>query len=226
MSSFVPKTVMAVLVTLIALAVEVNPASAQTTATGTGTANSSSNSGAIAVGGAGSASAGASGGSASLVYNVPGTTNSTIRYRSSGSLKTVPNAIAPGLGAAGVETCYGPGVAAGVAGVGFGASFGMGQFDQDCNARLYSRTLYAMGQKTAALQLLINESSMVQRAYGVGRGGAAVAGDGRLVYGDQPLPAGYVRAGSMAPGTRSRGAMFSGCQKWSGGGVGVGHCLY
>lgn len=200
------KTLLVAAFGLVAAAV-CSPASAQT-ATGTGNANSSSSSGAVAIGGGGG-SASASGGDARIIFNTPGSTES--RVRQTGSLRTTGSAIAPGLGAAGVETCYGPGVSGGVGFVGGAVSFGMGQFDQDCNARLYSRTLYAMGQKNAALQLLVNESPMVQRAYGVGRGGAAVTNRG-IVYGDQ--------------GTASRGSMFSGCRKWSGGATGVGSCLY
>lgn len=83
----------------------------------------------------------------------------------------------------------------------------MGQFDQDCNARLYSRTLYAMGHKEAALQLLINESQIVQRAFGVGAGGAAVTSRG-LVYAGQGAQRG------PAP-----------CTKWRNDVVGL-QCLY
>lgn len=187
----------------------VSPALAQTTATGTGTANSSSSSGAVAIGGGGG-SAQAGGGSASVVFNTPGSTNSTSRLRQSGSLRTVPNAIAPGLGSAGIETCYGPGVSGGASGVGFGLSFGMGQFDNDCNARLYSRTLFAMGYKQQAINLLVNESGMVQRAFGYGGQAAGV------VY----APRAGVRA---AP---ARLAAGGGCTKWSGGSPGAGVCVY
>lgn len=193
----------------LAIAMLAAPSVRAQTATGTGTANSSSSSGAVAI-------VGPTATSSQIIFNGGGNTNS--RVRQSGSLKTTPNAIAPGLGAAGVETCYGPGVSGGLSVTGFGASFGVGQFDQDCNARLYSRTLFAMGHKNAALQLLINESGMVQRAFGVGAGGAAVTNRG-IVYAE----------GMDAPGargTRSRAAIYSGCRKWSGGATGVGSCLY
>lgn len=183
------------------------------TATGTGTANSSSTSGAIAVGGGGG-TAQAGGGNAKIIFNNPGSTtsNNTSRIRQSGSLKTTPNAIAPGLGSAGIETCYGPGVSGGVSVTGFGASFGAGQFDTDCNARLYSRTLFAMGYKQQAINLLVNESGMVQRAFGLGQ-------QARPVYGAAPrvMSSGYVNNGGYVDN--------GGCKKWAGGNVG-GQCLY
>jgi hypothetical protein len=195
-----------------------------TTATGTGTANSNSQSGAIAISGGGQGGGGgraqATGGSAKIIFNTPGSTTSrvitsgdtTSRIRQSGSLRTVPGVVAPGLGAAGVETCYGPGVSGGIAVTGFGASFGAGQFDQDCNARLFSRTLYAMGYKQQAIQLLVNQSPMVASAFGLGQQGGQPSGS----------PVTYGRPNAAIRPMASNG----GCKKWSGGAVGVGSCLY
>jgi hypothetical protein len=180
------------------------PALAQT-ATGTGTANSSSQAGAIAIGGGG----GRSSSNSSVIFNTPAqqTINSNTRFRESGSLKTTPNAIAPGLGSAAVETCYGPGVSGGVSVTGFGASFGAGQWDVDCNVRLYSRTLFAMGYKRQAVQMLVNESPIVQRAFGLGN--------------PQTVAVGYARPVSGGPVVVSGG----GCTKWRGDVVGS-LCLY
>jgi hypothetical protein len=135
-------------------------ANAQTTATGTGTANSSSNSGAVAVGGSGSAQAG--GGSVTITNNGGGTS----RIRQTGSLRTTPNAIAPGLGSAAIETCYGPGITAGVAVTGFGISGGAGQYDNECNLRLWARTLYAMGQREL-VGAVLSQSPTINRAMGI-----------------------------------------------------------
>jgi hypothetical protein len=115
------------------------------------------------------------------------------------------------LGSAGIETCYGPGVSGGLSVTGFGASFGAGQFDNDCNARLYSRTLFAMGYKQQAISLLVNESPMVQRAFGYNGGGVATQNSAQARPGVRAAPA--------------RVASNSGCSKWAGGNVG-GQCLY
>lgn len=205
------KTSLVALTAVLFLSPVAAMAGSNNTATGTGTANSSSTSGAIAIGGGGG-KATATGGNAQVIFNTPGQTssNNTSRIRQSGSLKTTPNAIAPGLGSAGIETCYGPGVSGGVSVTGFGASFGAGQFDNDCNARLYSRTLFAMGYKQQAINLLVNESGMVQRAFGVGQQQPA--------YGPAPR---IVSSGGNGPRVAT-----GGCTKWSGGSPGAGVCVY
>lgn len=179
---------------------------------------SSSQSGAVAIGGAGgssnaSATGGlATGGNSSIVFNNPGETRSTntTNLRTSGTttVKNVPNAFAPGLAAAGIESCNSS-MSGGASAVGWGISLGGPVEDKGCSARLFSRTLFAMGYKEAALQLLINESPMVQRAFGVGANGAAVTPRG-LVYG----------------GGGARVAGGGECGRWSGGATGVGSCLW
>jgi hypothetical protein len=181
------------------------PALAQTTATGTGTANSSSSSGAVAIGGSGSATA--NGGS--VTFNSPGSVSS--RVRQSGRLATTPSAIAPGLGAAGVETCYGPGVSAGLSVTGFGAAFGMGQYDSSCNRRLNARTLWAFGAKRIALRIMANEPEVQQ----------AMAEDGMITL--QPGDVGY-RGRPVAAGRRAV-ADNGGCVKWKNDVIGL-QCLY
>jgi hypothetical protein len=198
-------TALAVLATL-ALA---SGAMAQT-ATGTGTANSSSSSGAVAIGGAGSAQAG--GGSVHITNNGGGTS----RIRQSGSLKTVPGVAPPGLGAAGVETCSTPGMSAGASVVGFGGAFSAGGNDPECNLRLWARTVYAMGQRDLAGAIMA-QSPTITRAMEILD--SQRQPDGRVVYG-APV------RGSFAQGTASRGALYSGCKRWSGNAVGVGSCLY
>src|SRR4051812_46085965 len=182
----------ALLITASLLLAVISPAAAQT-ATATGNANSSSQSGAIAIGGSGSARA--TGGNSSIIFNSPGSTRSDTRIRQSGSLRTTPSVGGVGLGAAGVETCFGPGMGGGLAVTGFGANFAVATFDHDCNARLYSRTLFAMGYKRQSIQLLVNESPIVARAFGVGQEGAPVAYSGRQ-------------------GARSAAG---GCSNWAGG---------
>lgn len=70
--------------------------------------------------------------------------------------RQTPSAIAPGLAAAGIETCAGS-ASFGASAPVFGISFGTTTVDKGCNLRLYSRTLYSMGYRTAATQLLCNE---------------------------------------------------------------------
>lgn len=139
------------------------PALAQTTntATGTGVSESSSQSGAVAIAGGGR------GGNSSLTINNPaetratvnqtisGTTTSNINSHLSGSqtVRNVPSMVAPGLAAAGLETCLGS-ASGTVSAVGFGIGGGSTYKDEDCTARLDSRTLFSMGLKSAAVARL------------------------------------------------------------------------
>jgi hypothetical protein len=151
---------------VVATCVLASPAMAQSsTATGVGVASSRSNSGAVAIGGGnatggtgGNATGGNStGGSASssltLNSNVPSI--QTVNTVASGSqtIKNVPTVFAPGLAAAGLETCLGS-VSAGVGVVGTGATFGTTIPDPGCAARLDARTLWSFGLKKAAIARL------------------------------------------------------------------------
>jgi hypothetical protein len=97
--------------------------------------------------------------------NLSGATTSNVNQHVSGSsrvenvvsgtqtLKNVPGTIAPGLTAAGLETCLGS-ASGGASVVGFGATFGTTVPDPGCQARLDARTLWAMGLKGAAVARL------------------------------------------------------------------------
>jgi hypothetical protein len=127
------------------------PSLAQT-ATGTGTAvsGSQSASGAVAVSGSGNNS------SSALTINnppQPSTTTQNVRTSGTSSIKTVPTAVSPALAAAGLETCLGS-ASGGVSALGFGVSGGSTMTDEGCQARLDSRTLWAMGLKGAAVARL------------------------------------------------------------------------
>jgi len=145
------------------LATGASPALAQsTTATGTGVGISESNSAAGAV-----AINRGNGGNNQLTINNPanttatvnstvsGTTTSNINSRVSGTqtIKSAPSMVAPGLTAAGLETCLGS-ASGTVSAVGFGIGGGSTYKDEDCTARLDSRTLFAMGLKAAAVARL------------------------------------------------------------------------
>jgi len=69
------------------------------------------------------------------------------------TIKNVPSIVAPGLGAAGLETCLGS-VSGGGAFVGTGFSFGTTIPDPACAARLDARTLWSFGLKKAAVARL------------------------------------------------------------------------
>jgi hypothetical protein len=130
------------------------------TATGVGISRSSSTAGAVAIGGGnatgGSATGGAGGtASSSLTVNSNVPSVQTINSVASGTqtIKNVPTVFAPGLAAAGLETCLGS-VSAGAGVVGTGATFGTTIPDPGCAARLDARTLWSFGLKKAAVARL------------------------------------------------------------------------
>jgi hypothetical protein len=114
------------------------PAWAQSS-TGVGVAGSKSNSQAI------SGQGGTGVGLATI------TTNSSVPADQ--TVKNVPSIGAPGLAAAGLETCLGS-VSGGGAFLGTGLSFGTTIPDPGCAARLDARTLWSMGLKKAAVARL------------------------------------------------------------------------
>jgi hypothetical protein len=118
------------------------PASAQSsTGSGVGIARSTSNSQAIS----------GQGGSARIISNSTVPADQTV--------KNVPSVFAPGLAAAGLETCLGS-VSGGGAIVGTGFSFGSSIPDPSCAARLDARTLWSMGLKKAAVARLCLNSDI------------------------------------------------------------------
>jgi len=125
------------LAAIVAMAAS-GPAWAQSsTATGTGVGIARSTSTSQAISG--------QGGTATI------TSNSTVPADQ--TVKNVPSVLAPGLAAAGLETCLGS-VSGGGAFVGTGFSFGTTIPDPGCAARLDARTLWSMGLKKAAVARL------------------------------------------------------------------------
>jgi len=132
------------------------------TATGVGVgvanANSASRSNAVAISGQGGR--GGQGGSAASTLTVnnaatPATTTANVNESLTGTstVRNVPAVFAPGLTAAGLETCLGS-VSAGASVVGVGATFGTTVPDAGCAARLDARTLWSMGLRRAAIARL------------------------------------------------------------------------
>ena len=131
------------LAAIVAMAAS-GPAWAQSsTATGTSVGIAKSTSGSQAISG--------QGGSATI------TTNSSVPADQ--TVKNVPSVFAPGLAAAGLETCLGS-VSGGGALVGTGFSFGTSIPDPSCAARLDARTLWSMGLKKAAVARLCLNSDI------------------------------------------------------------------
>src|ERR1700722_3486900 len=121
------------------------PAWAQSsTGTGVGVAKSTSTSQAIS--GQGGTGIGVGGNPSATI-----TSNSTVPADQ--TVKNVPSVVAPGLAAAGLETCLGS-VSGGGAVLGTGLSFGTTIPDPGCAARLDARTLWSMGLKKAAVARL------------------------------------------------------------------------
>ena len=159
-------SVIAILPTLLA-----TPALAQTagaaagansSSTGVGIGIGAANSRSTAISGQGGRAAAQANGNGNSASNLtinsaaqPTTTTANVNQNLTGTstIKNVPAVFAPGLSAAGLETCLGS-VSGGGAAVGFGASFGTTIPDPGCNARLDARTLWSFGLKKAALARL------------------------------------------------------------------------
>jgi hypothetical protein len=70
---------------------------------------------------------------------------------------TPPGIVAPGLAAAGIETCLGSS-SGGLSLMGGGFTFGSTKVDEGCTIRLLSRQLYAFGFHKAALALMCQDT--------------------------------------------------------------------
>lgn len=125
------------LAAIVAMAASGTAWAQSSTATGTGVGNARSTSTSQSISG--------QGGMATIISNSTVPANQTV--------KNVPSVFAPGLSAAGLETCLGS-VSGGGAFVGTGFSFGTTIPDPGCAARLDARTLWSMGLKKAAVARL------------------------------------------------------------------------
>jgi hypothetical protein len=75
---------------------------------------------------------------------------------STSHLITTPTVVAPGLAAAGVETCLGS-ASAGLSVMGGGLTFGSTMVDSGCTIRLLARQLFAFGFQKAAVALMCQD---------------------------------------------------------------------
>lgn len=80
---------------------------------------------------------------------------------------TTPTVVAPGLAAAGVETCLGS-ASGGLSAMGGGFTFGTTTVDEGCTIRLLARQLYAFGFQRAALALMCEDQHVVAAMYAAG----------------------------------------------------------
>jgi len=88
--------------------------------------------------------------------------------QNSTSTRQAPGAYAPGLAAAGIETCTSS-ASSGISGPGFGISFGSTGVDEGCDARLDARTLVGVGLNVAAIHRLCERPKMAIAMYNSGQ---------------------------------------------------------
>lgn len=86
---------------------------------------------------------------------------------STNHLITTPTVVAPGLAAAGVETCLGS-ASAGLSVMGGGLTFGSTMVDSGCTIRLLARQLFAFGFHNAALDLMCQDERVAVAMYAAG----------------------------------------------------------
>lgn len=127
------------------------PAALAQAGLGISTSGSSSNAG---------SSAGANN---NLTFNNP----ATVHNKQSGSVRTSVPGIAPNLVASAVGTCLGS-AGAGIGLTGVGLSFGSTYPDKNCDRRMYSASLLAVGQRNAATAILCKNLEVYQAFAAVG----------------------------------------------------------
>ena len=91
-----------------------------------------------------------SGASSEIYFSYPSSTTSKSR------LTTPPTVVAPGLAAAGIETCLGS-ASGGISMMGGGLTFGGTKVDDGCTIRLLARQLFAFGFQKAAVALMCQD---------------------------------------------------------------------
>jgi hypothetical protein len=96
-----------------------------------------------------------SGSSSSVNISNPASTDSKNR------LMTLPAVVAPGLAAAGMETCLGS-ATGGMSIMGLGLTFGKTTPDDGCSIRLAARQLFAFGFQRAAMALMCQDPRVAE----------------------------------------------------------------
>jgi hypothetical protein len=98
-----------------------------------------------------------SGASSAINIANPASTTSTSTNR----LITPPTVVAPGLAAAGIETCLGSS-SGGLSLMGGGLTFGSTRVDDGCTIRLLARQLFAFGLQKAAVALMCQDERVAE----------------------------------------------------------------
>lgn len=93
---------------------------------------------------------------ATSMINVSNPASTTSTSTSINRLITPPTVVAPGLAAAGIETCLGS-ASGGLSLMGGGLTFGSTKVDEGCTIRLLARQLYAFGFQKAAVALMCQD---------------------------------------------------------------------
>ncbi len=143
-----------------------------------------------------------SGAQSSVNISNPASTTSTSKNR----LITPPPVGAPGLAAAGVETCLGS-AAGGVSVMGGGVSFGSTKVDEGCTIRLLSRQLFAFGYQKAALALMCQDEHVAVAMEAAGMSCPSAGAGGRGAYAEVREPS-RVSTVPVQPFTRDEQAWF------------------
>lgn len=136
---------------------------------------------------------------ASSAINISNPASTTSKNR----LVTPPPLGAPGLTAAGIETCLGS-AAGGVSVMGGGVTFGSTKVDEGCTIRLLSRQLFAFGYQKAAIALMCQDPHV---AIAMETAGMPCPSSGRGAYAEV-REEDRVSAGPVRPFTRDEQALF------------------
>lgn len=101
-----------------------------------------------------------SGATSMISIDDPPAANTSSTSYSTNHLVTPPTVVAPGLAAAGIETCLGS-ASGGLSLMGGGFTFGSTKVDEGCTIRLLARQLFAFGLRNAALALMCEDQHVV-----------------------------------------------------------------
>lgn len=149
---------------------------------------------------------------ASSEINIANPASTTSKNR----LITPPPVGAPGLAAAGIETCLGS-ASGGVSVMGGGVTFGTTKVDEGCTIRLLSRQLFAFGYQKAALALMCQDERVAAAMAAAGMFCPGAEARARAAYAEVREPhAAYaevreqnqVSAAPVLPFTRDEQALF------------------
>jgi hypothetical protein len=141
-----------------------------------------------------------SGASSAINISNPASTTSTNR------LITPPTVVAPGLAAAGIETCLGSS-SGGLSLMGGGLTFGSTRVDDGCTIRLLARQLYAFGFQKAAVALMCQDERVTVAMEAAGTF-CPSASSGPLAHRQASLSGTEASTVAEAPITRAEQAWF------------------